>query len=98
MLVGCAQYIEILKVPSVLSLTLQCENLDIVGGINAILKPVKTLMSLSKQDPLQWPEIKLLTSKVSIDGTQGTHQGCVLNWYSADTLQQCVTHAKADLD
>ena len=37
MLVGYALYIEILKVSSVLSLTLQCENLDIVGGINALL-------------------------------------------------------------
>ena len=66
-LVGCALYIEILKVPSVLSSTLQSENLDIVDAINIILKSVKTLMSLSKQYPLQWPEVKLLTSKVSIN-------------------------------
>ena len=39
MLIGSAMYIEILKAPSLLSLTLQCDGIDIVEGINSILNP-----------------------------------------------------------
>ena len=88
-------YIEILKAPSVLSLTLQCGSLDIIGGINAI---ITTLLSLSKQDPLLWPQVKLVLTKVSDDGTEKVYQGCELNQYSNEILKQCSAHAKADLD
>ena len=94
MLIGSAMYIEILKAPSMLSLTLQCDNLDIIEGINPIVKSVNTLMSLSKQDPLQWPQVKLLLTKVN---DEGVYQGCALNQYSSKSLDQCSAHAKADL-
>ena len=94
MLIGSAMYIEILKAPSMLSLTLQCDNLDIIEGINPIVKSVNTLMSLSEQDPLQWPQVKLLLTKVN---DEGVYQGCALNQYSSKSLDQCSAHAKADL-
>ena len=94
MLIGSAMYIEILKAPSMLSLTLQCDNLDIIEGINPIVKSVDTLMSLSEQDPLQWPQVKLLLTKVN---DEGVYQGCALNQYSSKSLDQCSAHAKADL-
>ncbi len=53
MLIGAAMYIDVLKCPSILSLTLQEDNLDIVGGIKCILKSRKSLQSMSDQDPVQ---------------------------------------------
>ena len=47
MLLGCALYIEILQIPSVLSLNLQQDSVDIVCGINSILKCMNKLSALS---------------------------------------------------
>ena len=98
MLVGCAMYVEILKIPSILSLTLQYESLDIVGGINSLVKSINTLLSLTKQNPLQWPQVKLLVTKVTDDGDSQVYQGCALTEYSDNVLQQCSAHAKSDLN
>ena len=38
-------------------LSLQDENLDIVGGIKNILKSSKSQKSLAEQDPLQWSTV-----------------------------------------
>lgn len=54
MLIGAALYIDVLKSPSILSLCLQDDCLDIVGGIS------KSLKALSEEDALQWPTIKLV--------------------------------------
>ena len=62
-LVGCALYVDILKLPSLLSLTLQDDKLDLVLGIKHILKTIKSLKALAGQDPLQWPTVKLVCSK-----------------------------------
>ena len=64
MLVGEAMYVDVLKPPSVLSLSLQDENLDTVGGIKNILKSSKSQKSLAEQDPLEWPTIKLVCSRI----------------------------------
>ena len=40
------------------------------------------LSALSKQEPLQWPTVKIVISKVNDEGTQKTYQGCVLNHYT----------------
>lgn len=77
-LVGSALYIDVLKSPSILSLTLQEDNLDIVGGIKHILKSRKSLNSLSVQDPLQWPTIKLVTARIKEENGQCMYQGAVL--------------------
>ena len=54
-LVGCDMYSEILKPPSILSLTLQEEQFDIVLDLKHILKSVSALQSLAKKDPKNWP-------------------------------------------
>lgn len=50
---GCALYVDILKPPSLLSLSLQGSGLDIVLGIKNILKSVTALENLAKLDPLE---------------------------------------------
>ena len=51
MLIGCSMYIDILKAPSILSLVLQEDGMDIIQGIKAILKSVSSLQSLNKEAP-----------------------------------------------
>lgn len=48
-LIGCAMYTEILKAPSILSLTLQEEEIDIVSGLKHILKSSSALQSLAQR-------------------------------------------------
>ena len=62
MLVGCAKYIDVLPVPSVLSQSLQEDGTDIVQGIKQVLKAASTLQSLAKKDPQLWPTTKLVMS------------------------------------
>ena len=59
-LVGCAMFVELLKPPSTLSLSLQGADVDIVFGIKQLLKASNTLASLMKKDPLQWPTVTLV--------------------------------------
>ena len=53
-LIGAAMYVDVLNAPSLLSLSLQDENLDIVLGIKQILKSSKALKAMASQDPLQY--------------------------------------------
>ena len=50
-LVGAALYVDVLKAPSLLSLSLQENDLDVVMGIKHILKSVKALKNAAQQDP-----------------------------------------------
>ena len=59
-LIGTALFIEVLKPASILRLTLQCDNIDIVFSIQSILKAIKTLKSLSEKDPKDWPSLQLV--------------------------------------
>ena len=58
LLIGAAMYIDILKPPSILSLSLQEESIDVVKGIHYLLKTTKSLHSLAEQNSLQWPTVK----------------------------------------
>ena len=71
MLVGCAMYVDMLQVPSVLSQSLQEDNIDIVQGIKQVLKAVSTLQSLAKNDAQLWPTAKLLLDRVIRKFTRG---------------------------
>lgn len=98
MLVGAALYIDILKSPSILSLSLQDDSLDIVAGIKSILKSSKSLKQMA-QDPLdEWPTLKLIKTRIKLEeGNNHVYQGVSLQGYSASLLQQCATQALADL-
>ena len=46
-LLGCAMYIDILQSPSILSITLQDDDIDVALGIKSLLKSHSTLKKLS---------------------------------------------------
>ena len=87
-------YIDVLKPPSLLSKSLQADDLDIVQGLKLILKSKQSLQSLSEQDPLEWPTVKLVLSRLSDDNT---YQGATLLCYNDAMLQSCKSQALADL-
>lgn len=60
--------VDILKAPLFLSLSLQEYELDTVFGIKSILKATTALRSLAKQDPFQWPTVKLLLGRIKEEG------------------------------
>ena len=96
-LVGCALYVDILKPPSLLSLTLQHDKLDLVLGIKHILKTIKSLKALASQDPLQWPTVKLVCSRIKDEDGSKQYQGALLHCYNTRTLECCKEQALADL-
>lgn len=97
MLVGCAMYIDVLKAPSLLSLSLQDDGVDIIQGIKHILKSADALQSLAKQDPQQWPTVKLVLSRVTDEGSQKLYQGGSLTRFTDSMLNQCSRQALEDL-
>ena len=78
MLIGAALYEDVLKAPSCLSLYLQDDHLNIVSGIKAVLKSVKSLKSIAEQNPLQWQTPKLVCSRVIDEGEEKVYQSAVL--------------------
>lgn len=70
-------YVDVLKAPAHLSLTLQEENLDIVLGIQHLLKSSKSLKKMAGQDPLDWPTVKLVRNRVKDEGDDKVYQGAI---------------------
>ena len=83
-----------LKAPSLLSLALQDESLDIVLGIKQVLNSSKAMAS---QDPLQWPTVQLVRSRVKDEEGGKVYQGSVLSTYSPSVLKLCADEALSDL-
>lgn len=96
MLVGAALYVDVLKTPACLSLCLQGDHLDTIGGIKSVLKSSKSLKSLA-EDPLQWQLPKLVCSRVKDEREDHIYQGAVLQGYSESVLSQCGHTALKDL-
>ena len=96
-LIACAIYTEVLKPPSTLSLSLQGADVDIVFGIKQLLKASTTLASMEKQDPLQWPTVKIVLDRLQNDGGETVYQRVALKRYDATTLSYCSSEALADL-
>ena len=97
MLVECALYIDVLKAPSLLSLCLQKDGVDIIYCIKQIIKSANALESLASKDPKQWPTVRLVLSRISEDGTEKLYQGGTLTHYNDSTVTACSTQAVADL-
>ena len=95
-LVGCALYIDALRPVSLLSLTLQSDDADIVSSIESTLKSVKALQSLVEKDPREWPKVKLLKQLVDSDGQQ-EYQGVLIPNFDA-IVDQCKVHVLADME
>ena len=77
-ILGCSMYVDLLKPPSLLSLSLQECQLDIVLGINNILKASAALKTLARQDPLEWPTAKLEEERIQEEGSEKMYQGAAL--------------------
>jgi len=60
MIIGCALYVDVLKPASLLSLTLQDDNIDVAQGIKSILKSHTSLSKLTAQDVVERPVTKLV--------------------------------------
>ena len=75
MLIGSALYVDVLKPASLLSLTLQGNNLDIIQGIKHILKSHSSLLKLSSQNPLEWPAAKVVLSRLKDEQGGKIYQG-----------------------
>jgi hypothetical protein len=85
MFVGSALYVDVLKPASLLSLTLQGNNLDIVQGIKYILKSHSSLQKLSSQNPLEWPVTKVVLSRLKDEQGGKVYQGTELHHFSDTT-------------
>ena len=96
-ILGCAMYIDILKAPSLLSLSLQGCELDTVLGIKNILKSITALKSLARQDPLEWPIVKLLLGRMKDEGGDKTYQDTVLKNFSPAAREKTKQDALTDL-
>lgn len=83
---------DISKPPSLLK-TLQKDDLDVVLGLQHILRSKKSLKSLTELEPLEWPTVKLVHSRR--DGN--TYQGATLQDFDDRMLQSCKVQALADL-
>ena len=95
MLIGAALYVDALKPPSLLSLCLQDKNLDILNGLQHLLRSSKCLKTLSSQNPLEWPTVKLVCSRVKEDGDKRFTR--VLANYRDATLKACADAALSDI-
>ena len=92
-------YTDILKSPSCLSLMLQEEEIDVIKGIQHLLKSRKSLQSLSKQNPLEWPSVSVVYSRIVEDETSKaqSYQGVTLSNCSSKNFQQYSIDAIKDL-
>ena len=99
MLIGAAMYmyVDALKPPALLSLCLQEEKLDMVSGIKYLLKSIKSLRIIAEQDPLSWPTVKPVLSRLNDEEGKKVYQGAVLAGYNSTILKACADSALADV-
>lgn len=68
-----------------------------MAGIKCILKSSKSLKSLAAQNPLHWPTIKLVSSRIQEEDDGNVYQGALLHSYSPTVLQHCANQVLSDL-
>lgn len=81
---------------TLLSLTLQSDNADIVSSIESTLKSAKALQSLVEKDANDWPKVKLLKQSVYLYGQQ-EYQGVSTPNFDP-IIDHCKMHVLADLE
>ena len=97
MIIGAALYTDALKPASLLSLTLQDDDIDIVQGIKHILKSHSSLKKLTSQNPVEWPVTKVVLSKLKDENGGKVYQGSELHHFRDTTTKACQDQALADL-
>jgi len=97
MIIGSALYTDVLKPASLLSLTLQDDEIDVAHGISHILKSHTSLKKLTTQNPAEWPVTKWVLSKLSDENGGKVYQGAELHGFRDSTIKTCQDQALADL-
>lgn len=96
MIIGAALYTDALKPASLLSLTLQDDNVDIVHGLKSILRAHSSLKKLSSLDPGEWPSLKVVFSQMKDEHGGKVYQGSELCRFNDSTVNSCKQQALAD--
>ena len=96
-LVGCAMYIDVLKAPSLLSLSLQDSETDLISGIKLILKATQTLHSLKETNVQEWPAIMTILAAITEKGNSKSYQSVILADLTNTMISQYSAMAQADL-
>ena len=94
-------FIDILQSPSLLSLSLQDHNLDMVKGIHGILKSHNSLKKLSTLDPFQWPTVRVTCNNIVADPDEDgkyMYKGVCLKNYNECSKKACEDQAPANLN
>lgn len=97
MIIGSALYTDALKPASLLSLTLQDDDIDVVQGIKNILKSHTSLKKLTSQDVVEWPVTKVVLSKLKDENGGKVYQGSELHNFKDSTIKTCQDQALTDL-
>lgn len=97
MIIGAALHTDALKPASLLSLTLQDDDIDIVQGIKHILKSHNSLKKLTSQNPLEWPVTKVVLSRLKDENGGKVYQGSELHHFRDTTIKTCQDQALGDL-
>ena len=97
MIIGSALYTDALKPASLLSLTLQDDDINIVQGIKHILKSHSSLKKLTSQNPVEWPVTKVVLSRLKDENGGKVYQGSELHHFRDTTTKHCADQALADL-
>ena len=96
-LIGCALYIDVLKAPSQLSLSLLESEIDVISGIKHILKTMQTFHLLRKKDPQEWPTFTTVLATLAEQEDSKSYQGVDLTNFNSSTVSQCSALVLADL-
>lgn len=97
MIIGSALYTDALKPASLLSLTLQDDDINAVQGIKHILKSHSSLKKLTSQNPVEWPVTKVVLSRLKDENGGKVYQGSELHHFRDTTIKTCQDQALADL-
>lgn len=96
-LIGTALYCDALKCVSILSESLQADDLDTVRGLRVIVKAHTSLQKLKSQSPEEWPTMKLVSNRLQDDGEAKIYQGTEVRKFSTAVLQSCQKQVLAEL-
>ena len=97
MIIGSALYTDAIKPASLLSLTLQDDDINVVQGIKHILKSHSSLKKLTSQNPVEWPVTKVVLSRLKDENGGKVYQGSELHHFRDTTTKSCADQALANL-
>lgn len=96
-LIGCALYVDVLKAPSLLSLSLQENETDRISGIKHILNTMEILQLLKNTNACEWPTVTTVLAAIVEEENSKSYQGVALADFTSSTVSQCSGMALEDL-